>query len=126
MDCWRFENVVAVAKKASMLDCTNVEVGRIVNVVKMVARACSRGNELFSSGKFSESCSTYEEGLKYDNSKYVLYSNRAISEGTEIMHKMLDSIIFQRENCQEIKQHFLESLQLDMKIVEKMENKINN
>jgi len=28
---------------------------------------------------------------------------------------MLDSIIFQRESCQEIKQDFLESLELDMK-----------
>ncbi|KAG4968845.1 hypothetical protein JHK87_034496 [Glycine soja] len=74
----RFENAVAAAEKASMLDCSNVEVGRIVNVVKMVARARSRGNELFSSDKFSEACSAYGEGLKYDNSNYVLYCNRAI------------------------------------------------
>ncbi|KAG4982299.1 hypothetical protein JHK87_027048 [Glycine soja] len=59
MDCCRFENVVAVAEKDSILDCSNAEVGRIVNVVKMVARARSRGNELFSSAKFSEACSAY-------------------------------------------------------------------
>ncbi|KAK7401923.1 hypothetical protein VNO78_13792 [Psophocarpus tetragonolobus] len=74
----RFENAVVAAEKASQLDYSNVEVGRIVNVVKMVARARSRGNDLFSSGKFSEACSAYGEGLKYDNSNYVLYCNRAI------------------------------------------------
>ncbi|KAL9322389.1 hypothetical protein ACSQ67_010442 [Phaseolus vulgaris] len=74
----RFENAVVAAEKASTLDYSNVEVGRIVNVVKMVARARSRGNDLFSSGKFSEACSAYGEGLKYDNSNYVLYCNRAI------------------------------------------------
>jgi len=78
MDCCRFENAVVAAEKASTLDYSNVEVGRIVNVVKMVARARSRGNDLFSSGKFSEACSAYGEGLKYDNSNYVLYCNRAI------------------------------------------------
>ena len=55
--------------------------------------------------KFSEACSAYGEGLKYDNSNYVLYCNRAISDGTEIMQYMLDSIIYQRESCQDIKQH---------------------
>ncbi|XP_047153397.1 inactive TPR repeat-containing thioredoxin TTL3-like [Vigna umbellata] len=74
----RFENAVVAAEKASTLDYSNVEVGRIVNVVRMVARARSRGNDLFSSGKFSEACSAYGEGLKYDNSNYVLYCNRAI------------------------------------------------
>ncbi|XP_027343314.1 inactive TPR repeat-containing thioredoxin TTL3-like [Abrus precatorius] len=74
----RFENAVAAAEKASLLDYSNVEVGRIVNIVKMVAKARSRGNDLFSSGKFSEACSAYGEGLKYDSSNYVLYCNRAI------------------------------------------------
>lgn len=74
----RFANAVTAADKASMLDYSNVEVARIVNIVKMVARARSRGNDLFSSGKFSEACSAYGEGLKYDNSNYVLYCNRAI------------------------------------------------
>jgi len=78
MDWCRFENAVVAAEKASTLDYSNVEVGRMVNVVKMVARARSRGNDLFSSGKFSEACSAYGEGLKHDNSNYVLYCNRAI------------------------------------------------
>ena len=33
----------------------------------------------------------------------------------DIMHYTLDSIMFQRENCQDIKQDFLEPLELDMK-----------
>lgn len=78
MNYFRFANAVTAADKASMLDYSNVEVARIVNIVKMVARARSRGNDLFSSGKFSEACSAYGEGLKYDNSNYVLYCNRAI------------------------------------------------
>lgn len=74
----RFENAVTSAVKASMSDYSCVEVAKIVNIVKMVARARSRGNDLFGSGKFSEACSAYGEGLKYDNSNYVLYCNRAI------------------------------------------------
>ncbi|QHO22702.1 Inactive TPR repeat-containing thioredoxin [Arachis hypogaea] len=74
----RFETAVAAAEKASLLDHSNVEVARIVNTVKMVARARSRGNDLFSSGKFSQACSAYGEGLKYDCFNYVLYCNRAI------------------------------------------------
>lgn len=78
MGCCRFENAVTAAEKASLLDYSDVEVARIVNIVKMVARARSRGNDLFSSGKFSEACSAYGEGLEYDNFNYVLYCNRAI------------------------------------------------
>lgn len=78
MCCCRFDNAVTAAVKASMLDYSSVEVAKIVNIVKMVARARSRGNDLFSSGKFSEACSAYGEGLKYDNFNYVLYCNRAI------------------------------------------------
>ncbi|KAE9588586.1 hypothetical protein Lal_00002950 [Lupinus albus] len=74
----RFENAVTAAKKASMLDYSNIEVAKIVNTVRMVARARSRGNDLFSSGKFSEACSAYGEGLKYDIVNYVLFCNRAI------------------------------------------------
>ncbi|XP_061357776.1 inactive TPR repeat-containing thioredoxin TTL3-like [Gastrolobium bilobum] len=74
----RFENAVAAAEKASLLDYSNVEVARVANIVKMVAQSRSRGNDLFSSGKFCEACSAYGEGLKYDNSNYVLYCNRAI------------------------------------------------
>ncbi|XP_019457286.1 PREDICTED: inactive TPR repeat-containing thioredoxin TTL3-like [Lupinus angustifolius] len=74
----RFENAVTAAEKASKLDYSDTEVAKIVNTVRMVARARSRGNDLFSFGKFSEACSAYGEGLKYDNANYVLYCNRAI------------------------------------------------
>jgi DnaJ family protein C protein 7 len=78
MICFRFENAVAAAEKARFLDCSNDEVATILNVVKMVAMARSRGNCLFSSGKFKEARRAYREGLKYDNSNSVLYCNRAI------------------------------------------------
>ncbi|XP_054811020.1 inactive TPR repeat-containing thioredoxin TTL3-like [Prosopis cineraria] len=74
----RFENAVAEAEKASLIDYSNVEVAKVVNTVKMVARARSRGNDLFGCGKFSEACSAYGEGLKYDSSNYVLFCNRAV------------------------------------------------
>ncbi|KAL5082294.1 hypothetical protein RYX36_010715 [Vicia faba] len=74
----RFENAVSAAEKASVSGNSNVEVTKIVNVVRMVARARSRGNDLFRSSKFSEACKAYGEGLLYDNSNYVLYCNRAI------------------------------------------------
>ncbi|CAL5200328.1 unnamed protein product [Lathyrus oleraceus] len=74
----RFENAVSAAEKASVSCNNNVEVTKIVNTVRMVARARSRGNDLFRSSKFSEACKAYGEGLLYDNSSYVLYCNRAI------------------------------------------------
>ncbi|KAJ7948433.1 TPR repeat-containing thioredoxin TTL1-like [Quillaja saponaria] len=74
----RFEDAVAAAEKASMIDCSNVEVARILTTVKMVARARSQGSDLFSSGRFGEACSAYGEGLKYDGSNSVLYCNRAV------------------------------------------------
>ncbi|XP_054814372.1 inactive TPR repeat-containing thioredoxin TTL3-like [Prosopis cineraria] len=74
----RFENAVAAAEKARLLDYSNAEVERVLNTVKTVARSRSKGNDLFSSGKFSEACSAYGEGLKYDSCNYVLYCNRAV------------------------------------------------
>ncbi|KAJ9686160.1 hypothetical protein PVL29_015179 [Vitis rotundifolia] len=74
----RFENAVAAAEKAGLIDYSNVEVAKLLNNVKLVARARARGNELFSSGRFSEACSAYGEGLKYDTSNSVLYCNRAV------------------------------------------------
>lgn len=66
------------AEKAGLIDYSNVEVSRVITNVKMVARARSLGNDLFSSGRFAEACSAYGEGLKYDSSNSVLYCNRAI------------------------------------------------
>ena len=61
-----------------MIDYSNVEVAKLLNNVKLVSRARSRGNEFFNSGRFSEACSAYGEGLKYDTSNSVLYCNRAV------------------------------------------------
>ncbi|PON96416.1 N-terminal acetyltransferase A, auxiliary subunit [Trema orientale] len=74
----RFENAVAAAEKAGLIDYSNLEVSRVLKNVKMVARARSWGNDLFSSGRFAEACSAYGEGLEYDGSNSVLYCNRAV------------------------------------------------
>ncbi|XP_048328224.2 inactive TPR repeat-containing thioredoxin TTL3 isoform X1 [Ziziphus jujuba] len=74
----RFENAVAAIERASLIDYSNVEITRVLSNVKMVARARSRGNDLFSCGRYSEACSAYGEGLKYDGSNSVLYCNRAV------------------------------------------------
>ncbi|KAK9132080.1 hypothetical protein Scep_011608 [Stephania cephalantha] len=73
----RFENAVAAAEKAGQIDQENVEVGIMLNNVRLVSKSRARGNELFKSGKFAEACSAYSEGLKLDPSNSVLYCNRA-------------------------------------------------
>ncbi|OMO98868.1 Tetratricopeptide-like helical [Corchorus capsularis] len=74
----RFENAVSAAEKAGRIDYSNVEIAMLLNNVKMVARARTRGNEFFNAGRFSEACSAYGEGLRYDSSNSVLYCNRAV------------------------------------------------
>ncbi|KAJ4729670.1 TPR repeat-containing thioredoxin TTL1-like [Melia azedarach] len=74
----RFENAVSAAEKADLVDYGNVEIAMVLNNVKMVVRARTRGNDLFSSGKYAEACSAYGEGLKYDSFNSVLYCNRAV------------------------------------------------
>ncbi|XP_010517786.1 PREDICTED: inactive TPR repeat-containing thioredoxin TTL3-like [Camelina sativa] len=73
----RFENAVVKAERAVMLDQTNPEVASVLNNVKMVVRARTCGNELFSTGRFSEASVAYGDGLKHDGSNSVLYCNRA-------------------------------------------------
>ncbi|KAF8391236.1 hypothetical protein HHK36_023538 [Tetracentron sinense] len=73
----RFENAVAAAEKAGQIDPCNIEVAVMLNKVRLVARARTRGNDLFKSGKFDEACLAYGEGLKFDLSNSVLYCNRA-------------------------------------------------
>jgi len=73
----RFENAVAAAEKARQIDPGNVEISKILNNVRLVARARAQGNELFNLGKFAEACIAYGEGLMYDPSNSVLYCNRA-------------------------------------------------
>lgn len=44
----------------------------------MINRARAQGKDLFNSGRFSEACTAYDEGLKYNLSNSVLYCNRAV------------------------------------------------
>ncbi|OMO56284.1 TPR repeat-containing thioredoxin TTL1-like protein [Corchorus olitorius] len=55
----RFENAVSAAEKDGLIDYNNVEIAMLLNNVKMVARARTRGN-------------------RYDSSNSVLYCNRAV------------------------------------------------
>ncbi|KAJ8755699.1 hypothetical protein K2173_022665 [Erythroxylum novogranatense] len=73
----RFENAVIAAEKAGQINPRNVEVTLMLNNVRLVARARSRGNDLFKSERFTEACSAYGEGLRLDPSNSVLYCNRA-------------------------------------------------
>lgn len=74
----RYENAVSVAEKAALIDCNNIEVVTLLNNVKMIAKARSRGNDFFNAGRYEEACSAYGEGLRYDSFSYVLYCNRAV------------------------------------------------
>ncbi|MQL73456.1 hypothetical protein Taro_005817 [Colocasia esculenta] len=73
----RFDSAVSAAEKAGQIDPRNMEVATVLANVRSVARARSRGNELFNSGKFTEACTAYGEGLKFDPSNPVLCCNRA-------------------------------------------------
>ncbi|KAK3033401.1 hypothetical protein RJ639_032374 [Escallonia herrerae] len=74
----RFENAVAAAEKAGLVDYSNIEVAMLLNNVKSVTRARARGRDLFTSGRYTEASAAYGEGLKYNLSNPVLYCNRAI------------------------------------------------
>lgn len=74
----RFENAVPAAEKACLIDFSNIEIAMLLNNVKLVIRARSQGKDLFDSGRFSDACTAYGEGLKYDLSNSVLYCNRAV------------------------------------------------
>ena len=55
----------------------NPEVVSVLNNVTNVAKARTRGNELFTSGRYLEASVAYGEGLKFDAFNSVLYCNRA-------------------------------------------------
>ncbi|XVF14590.1 hypothetical protein REPUB_Repub09cG0073900 [Reevesia pubescens] len=74
----RFEDAVSAAEKAGRIDYSNAEIAMVLNDVKMVARARTRGNDFFNAGRYVEACSAYGEGLRYDSSNSVLYCNRAV------------------------------------------------
>lgn len=61
-----------------MIDYGNVEVGTLLKYVKLINRARAQGKDLFNTGRFSEACAAYGEGLKYNLSNSVLYCNRAV------------------------------------------------
>ncbi|KAL6838639.1 hypothetical protein ACP4OV_031353 [Aristida adscensionis] len=73
----RFDHAVSSVDKARIIDPGNTELVTMNNKVKAVARARSLGNELFNSGKYSDACSAYGEGLKHHPVNPVLYCNRA-------------------------------------------------
>ncbi|KAH9605844.1 hypothetical protein KSS87_000667 [Heliosperma pusillum] len=73
----RFENAVTLAEKAGKIDPRGVEIAKLLNTVRLVAKARTRGNDLFNSARFTEACAAYGEGLKLDPSYSVLYGNRA-------------------------------------------------
>ncbi|XP_010504817.1 PREDICTED: TPR repeat-containing thioredoxin TTL4-like [Camelina sativa] len=75
----RFENAVVKAERAITIDHSNNnhEVVSVLNNVKNVAKARTSGNELFSSGRYSEANVAYGDGLKFDAFNSVLYCNRA-------------------------------------------------
>lgn len=73
----KFDDAVAAAEKAGKIDPRNIEVAILFNNVKLVSRARTRGNDLFRSERFTEACSAYGEGLKFDPTNSVLYCNRA-------------------------------------------------
>ncbi|XP_031383776.1 inactive TPR repeat-containing thioredoxin TTL3-like isoform X1 [Punica granatum] len=74
----RFEDAIAAAEKASMIDKNSVDITIMLSNVKAVAKARARGNDLFSSGRYVEACLAYGEGLKFDSYNSVLYCNRAV------------------------------------------------
>lgn len=74
----RFEAAAAFAEKASLIDFGNMEVSMLLKNVKLINRARAHGKDLFNSGRFSEACAAYGEGLKYNLSNAVLYCNRAV------------------------------------------------
>lgn len=77
MNIFRFEGALAAIERAKQIDCQNVEVSVLLNNVRLVTQARTRGNDLFKSERFTEACAAYGEGLKFDPSNSVLYCNRA-------------------------------------------------
>lgn len=61
-----------------MIDKASIDIVTMLSNVKGVAKARARGNDLFSSGRYTEACSAYGEGLRCDRHNSVLYCNRAV------------------------------------------------
>ncbi|KAF6156446.1 hypothetical protein GIB67_001489 [Kingdonia uniflora] len=74
-----FESAVVDAEKAELIDSNNKEVSMFLQKVRMVSRTRTRGNDHFKSGRYTEACAAYGEGLMLDPTNSVLFCNRAAS-----------------------------------------------
>ena len=74
---YRFESAVAAAEKAAQIEPQNSEIVVLLNHVRLVARARTRGNDLFKSERFTEASYAYADGLRREPTNSVLYCNRA-------------------------------------------------
>ncbi|MCD7469706.1 hypothetical protein HAX54_008871 [Datura stramonium] len=72
----RFDDGITAAQEAAKLDPSN-EIITILSLIKGLASARVKGNELFKESKYIEACSTYTEGLEQDPYNSVLLFNRA-------------------------------------------------
>lgn len=77
MSTGRFDSAVTSVEKAAQIDPQSAEVSALLNNVRAVARARTRGNDLFKSERFTEASAAYGEGLRLNPSSSVLYCNRA-------------------------------------------------
>ncbi|XP_076921965.1 TPR repeat-containing thioredoxin TTL1-like isoform X2 [Bidens hawaiensis] len=72
----RFEDAVTSIEKLGNIDSQNVEIAVLVQNIRAVVRARSRGDDLFKSEKLMEACSAYSEGIGLEPVNPVLYCNR--------------------------------------------------
>ncbi|XP_076947935.1 TPR repeat-containing thioredoxin TTL1-like [Bidens hawaiensis] len=77
MSLGRFESAVTSIEKSGQIDPRNVEVAVLLQNIRSLCRSRARGNDLFKSERFTEACSAYGDGLKFDPSNSILYCNRA-------------------------------------------------
>ena len=73
----RFERAISSIEKSREIDPRNVEVAVLLQNIRSLTRARTRGNDLFKSERFTEACSAYGEGLRFDPSNPIIYCNRA-------------------------------------------------
>nr|GEY16725.1 TPR repeat-containing thioredoxin TTL1-like [Tanacetum cinerariifolium] len=77
MTLGRFENAVKSIEKSGQIDPRNVEVAVLLQNIRSLTRARTRGNDLFKSERFTEACSAYGEGFRFDPTNPIIYCNRA-------------------------------------------------
>ncbi|KAL4580415.1 hypothetical protein LXL04_016607 [Taraxacum kok-saghyz] len=73
----RFQNAVTSIEKSGEIDPRNVEISVLLQNVRSVCRSRTRGNDFYKAERFTEACSAYGEGLRFDPFNPVLYCNRA-------------------------------------------------